>query len=259
MSELEARLDKLLATAQAETAHIDIFTPIAEREECQICMLPLPLNKDEILFMPCCGKQICLGCMWQSNKADIAKGVPLKKQKCAFCRQLLPTNSIKAIKKLMKKKNNPHAYMEMAGYYNRGEQVLQSDTKCLEMFICAAELGNADAIGWIGQHYQRGNVVEQEHQKALAFWEIASKKGDIASHDILARVYENVNENKSIKHFKVAASAGDQVSMDNLMKLYKDKSLSKEELTQTLRAFQASTNEMKSKDRDEARVLFHES
>ena len=39
--ELEARLDNLLATAQEETA--DMFAPIPEKEECPICLLPLPL------------------------------------------------------------------------------------------------------------------------------------------------------------------------------------------------------------------------
>lgn len=53
----------------------------------------------------------------------------------------------------------------------------------------------------------------------------------------------------------MAASAGDQGAMDTLMYAYKkqkDKYLSKEELSQTLRAFQTSKNLMKSKDRDEA-------
>ena len=39
------------------------------------------------------------------------------------------------------------------------------------------------------------------------------------------------------------------------MKAYKDKLLLKEDLAQTLRAFQISSNEMKSKDRDVARLI----
>jgi len=34
--ELEARVDNLLATAQAETADIDLFAPILKRDECPI-------------------------------------------------------------------------------------------------------------------------------------------------------------------------------------------------------------------------------
>jgi len=49
---------------------------------------------------------------------------------------------------------------------------------------------------------------------------------------------------------KLVACAGDQGAMNSLMNAYKDKLLSKDDLTQTLRACQASQNEMKSKDRD---------
>lgn len=59
---------------------------------------------------------------------------------------------------------------------------------------------------------------------------------------------------KSIEHRKVAASAGCQRSMDTLMNLYRDKLLSKEELTQILRSYQASNDLMKSKERDDARA-----
>jgi len=55
---------------------------------------------------------------------------------------------------------------------------------------------------------------------------------------------------------KVAASAGDQVALDGLMAYYKDKLLSKEELTKTLHAFQASCNAMKSEDRENANEFF---
>ena len=65
-----------------------------------------------------------------------------------------------------------------------------------------------------------------------------------------------MNIQKSINHYKVAASAGYKDAMDRLMRFYKDKVLSKEDLTQTLRAYQASINNMKSKDRDEARAFF---
>ena len=58
-----------------------------------------------------------------------------------------------------------------------------------------------------------------------------------------------------VKQLKVIASAGDQDTMGDLMKLYKQKFLTKEELTQTLRAHQASNDLMKSKDRDHARVV----
>ena len=88
------------------------------------------------------------------------------------------------------------------------------------------------------------------------FYRVAAKKGSILAHRYLADFYRsNWNNFESIKHLKVVASAGDQESMDDLMRHYKNKLLSKEEITQTLRAFQTSNNELKSKDREDARAF----
>jgi len=133
--ELEARLDNLLSTAQEETKDIDIFAPIPEREECPICLLPLPINEMK-RFMTCCGKLICRGCCIKHAVADVKKGKPFQDHKCAFCRQppiQTSKNSIKALKKLLKN-NNSRALMKMSTHYKRGELgVMQSNTKSLEM------------------------------------------------------------------------------------------------------------------------------
>lgn len=261
--ELEARLDNLLATAQEETADIDLFAPLPEREECAICMIPLPLEEDEIKFMTCCGKTLCIGCSYKQSMNNIEKsindihinGVKTNEKKCAFCCQPPPKNIIRAMKKLMKK-NNPGVIMQMATRYREGNGVIQSNTKTLELRIRAAELGYAQAFGFIGHYYEEGFVVEQNTSKALEFYGIAAKRGSVQAHNALVSLHaKNGNADESTKHLKVAASAGDKMSMDDLMQAYKVKLLSKEELTQTLRAFQTSTNEMKSEERDEARLL----
>ena len=243
-----------------ETKDIDLFAPITEREECPICMLVLPLYG--VTFFPCCGKRICDGC---TNKVTDAEknGKPLHELKCAFCQQLMihihdPKSEIKALKRLLKK-NNCDAFMQMSSHYERGDGVFQSDTKALEMRIRAAELGNPNAYAIIGNYYRQGKGVEQDKSKTLEYLKVAAKKGSIEAHQTLARCnVRNGNFDKGMRHWRVAASAGDQDSMDDLMKAYKAKLLSKEELTQTLRAFQTSSNELKSKDRDEARVISKE-
>ena len=163
------------------------------------------------------------------------------------------------------KKNIPDAFMLMASRYKNGNQVIQSETRALEMFTHAAKLGNALAYFLIGCYYQSGMVVDQDRSKALAFYEVSAKKGSVRAHKLLANGYENndkeksikevMRNKKSIKHYKVAASAGHQESMDKLMQSYKIKQLSKEDLTQTLRAYQASSNETKSKDREDAKAF----
>ena len=192
--------------------------------------------------------------MKNKPKKDCAQ--VLDEHKCALCRQPPSGETTsKYYRKLLKNKN-PDAFMHMAALHRDGEHgVLQSDTKSLEMYIRAAELGHADAFGNIGTHYEQGIAVEQDMLKALAFYEVAAKKESIPAHKRLARYHQNVqNSEESIKHFKVAASAGDQESMDRATKAYRQKLISKEDLAQTLRAHQASQNEMKSEDRDIARM-----
>ena len=107
----------------------------------------------------------------------------------------------------------------------------------------------------IGNLYVAGAVVAQDVSKGLEYCEIAAKKGSVQAHQYLALFHErNGNIQLCIKHLRVAADAGDKETMDTVMAFYKAKELSKEELTQTLRAFQNSSSEMKSKDRDEART-----
>ena len=187
--ELEARLDNLLTTAQTETKDIDLFAPIAEREECPVCLQTLSIKEDEILFMSCCGKKICCGCIIKSKFVDKKNGVPDHKQKCAFCRQphslQNKTSIMKALKKLIKK-NNPDAFAQMAGCYKEGDGVRQSDTKSLEMLIRAAELGHANSYAMIGNYYRQGCVVDQNTSIALEYYEVGAKKGSIYAHRKLA-------------------------------------------------------------------------
>ena len=256
--ELEARLDTLLSTAQTETADIDLFAPVQETEECPICMIPIPLDRGETAFYTCCGKSICRGCIYTHLLGEIANGATVDDQKCPFCRQppLSETNQIKLLKRLMKN-NNPQGFIQMAKSYEDGEDgLIQSNTKAFQMYICAAEIGYTEAYEKIGFYYQQGIAVEQDMSKAFAFYEVASKKGSVHAHKKLAK-FHAINENvqQCIEHTKVAANAGDKDSMDMLMGIYKKQILSKEELTQTLRAHQASINGMKSEDREKAKVI----
>ncbi|KAL7523482.1 hypothetical protein ACHAXR_000199, partial [Thalassiosira sp. AJA248-18] len=36
--------------------------PPPAKDDCPICLLPMPLGESKCLYSPCCGKFICLGC-----------------------------------------------------------------------------------------------------------------------------------------------------------------------------------------------------
>lgn len=253
--EIEARLDNLLTTTQTEMADVNLFAPITDRDECPICLLPFPIRMDSLSFFACCGKYVCVGCTYKNMMVEADKaenGGVQREHKCPFCR--LPIND-KQLKKLIKK-NHPLAFMQMGYHYQTGTGVIQSDSKSLDMFIRAAELGVAQAFVMIGNAYAAGEAVAQDVSKALEYYEIAAKRGRILSHYYLALYREKSGDIQiSINHLKVIACAGHQLAMDKLMNHYRNNSISKEDLAQTLRAYQASSDLMKSKERDEAQLV----
>ena len=50
----------------AELFDEELFKDAPEREECPICMLPLPFDDDQRAFNECCGKLLCQGTMQQN-------------------------------------------------------------------------------------------------------------------------------------------------------------------------------------------------
>ena len=86
------------------------------------------------------------------------------------------------------KKNNPRAFMQMARACKSGDGVFQSDTRSLEMYIRAAELGHDQAFDAIGHFYDGGIVMEQDKSKALEYYEIAAKKGSVGAQGFDGRI-----------------------------------------------------------------------
>ena len=71
----------------AELFDEELFKDPPEREECPICMIPLPFKDDHSVFHECCGKVICKGCVYAKCQEDTRSGKrPEEMGACAFCR-----------------------------------------------------------------------------------------------------------------------------------------------------------------------------
>ena len=51
--------------------------------DCPICFLPLPLERRNSTLMPCCGKEICSGCVYAKMMREEEQEL---ERKCPFCR-----------------------------------------------------------------------------------------------------------------------------------------------------------------------------
>ena len=238
----------------AELFDEKLFKEPPPREECPICMLPLPLAANQITFHSCCGKDICDGCIYAMRETG-GKNMNL----CPFCKApqaRSPEEEVKRVKKLMEK-GNACAFCQLAGYYALGMMGLpQDEAKANELYLKAGELGSADAYYNLGNTYRLGRGVEVDMKKAKHYYELAAINGHvIARHNLGCIEEQDDNYQRANKHFIILASAGFKLSLDMVKEGYTAGYVTKDEYANTLRAYQKSVDEMKSEARDKAEQL----
>ena len=239
----------------AELYDEKLFKEPPPREECPICMLPLPLAADQADFHPCCGKTVCNGCVSAIVERE---GAYL----CAFCRtphvnpnQMKMSNeeTIRRTNNLINK-GNANAYYMLAGCYVDGEMGLPQDRqKANELYLKAGELGCAPAYFNLGNTYSCGRGVEVDEEKAKHYYELAAINGSVkARHNLGVLEAQAGNPQRACKHLLIAANAGFKQSLEAVKDGYQHGHITKDEYANTLRAHQKSQDEMRSEARDKA-------
>ena len=234
----------------AELHDAALFKEHPQREECPICMLPLPMGNRLVTFYSCCGKHICSGCIYTMKES----GADL----CPFCRTPPARSDEEQIKRTNKltEKGNAVAFKNLAGYYANGSRGMPQDrAQANELFVKAGELGCASAYYNVGIMYSNGRGVAIDKKKAKYYYELAAMMGDVHARNNLGCMEGEVgNYYRAKKHFLLAARAGDDRSLDAAKEGYMDGYITKEEYANTLREYQNSQDEMKSDARDKARA-----
>ena len=239
----------------AELHDEKLFKDHPPREECPICLLPLPIQGKNSTFQSCCGKMICNGC-------DYAIETSEEKDLCAFCR-MPPASSdeeqIKQLNKLMDK-GNAGAFDMFAWLYYKGRHGMpQNPQKANELWLKAGELGYAAAYFNLGCSYEKGTGVEFDMNKAKHYYELAAMGGDLLARNNLGCLEgtgKAGNEERAFKHYIIAARAGLKLSLDNVKKGFMKGVVTKEEYASTLRCYYDRQAEMKSDARDKAAAYY---
>ena len=183
----------------------DLFKEPPQRDECDICMLTLPIDTAEQKYQPCCGKVVCQGCIHAAYTAD-------NRRLCPFCRTAEATSDAEWIERMEKraKGNDARAIRNLGGYYYDGDLGLQQDhNKAMELYLRAGELGDADSYFNIGIAYAHGEDVERDEKKAKYYYELAAMGGVLeARHNIGVLEAQAGNINRAMKHLMIEARAG---------------------------------------------------
>ena len=274
------RAHKSECKLQAAKLHEEkLFTDHPPREECPICLLPLPIGEQCSAYSACCGKLLCCGCMNSMKCMDL----------CPFCRAKSSKTDAELIERYKKRMDagDALAYLNMGCDYKEGRLGLPRDLdKAMELWHNAVNLGSANAHYNIGLAYYDGEIGGdrennlRDGKKAQHHFELAAIGGDIPSRHNLAiielcyaeqvrlfieleleegtsqselhemKIEKEMHEQRAHKHWMIAARAGDDSSMKNLLKRLKMNMISKEEYLQTLRVWKDSFDTMKSEERD---------
>ena len=149
----------------AELRDEKLFKQPPHEEDCPICFLRIPSLGSGQVYMACCGKVICRGCVHAADVRDKKRVGSL----CPFCRTPTPTSEREMIEryKVRMKMNDADAIYNLGAFYTEGQYGLpQNYAKALELCHRAAELGFADSYYAIGNAYRNGRGVERDMKNA---------------------------------------------------------------------------------------------
>ena len=265
----------------------DIFTS-RPKEDCPICLVRLPIDNGDTVYLSCCGKTVCSGCP-HANKCMLQKEMdklvpstnddstdaeeptvtsahPVVQQclteessyPCPFCRRALPTTDEEIISVLRKRMElqDPHAYFNMAGYVREGLHGLPKDEpEAVSLLHQAAELGSAEACSDMFLCYLLGLCgVQPDANKARSLL-IQAAKGGLAQarHNLAVLDYEAGRIDDAIRHLKISTAAGYQLSLESMEELRQEGHVSEEEYSRAVEDVRCAQKEEYTEERAEAK------
>jgi enhanced entry protein LpnE len=173
--------------------------------------------------------------------------------KCPFCNSERDKTIELQVEEMRRRvEANDAASMNMlANYYEHGRRNIQQDqTKAVELYARAAELGFSKAHYSLGMHYKKMGDLK----KAKFYLEAAAMAGhDGARHNLGSLEANSGNLERAAKHWTIAASAGHYNAMYTLLDLFKkgqQGGVSRDSINTTLAAYNKSCAEMRSESRD---------
>jgi len=241
----------------AELHDEKLFKEPPSNEDCPICFIRLPtLRPTGSKYKLCCGKVICCGCYFapiydnQGNMVDEDK-----QNQCPFCRVLAPKSG-EVNERLNKRlKLGDAIAIHNVGCYYRGATYgyPQDDTKALQLWHRAGELGYSEAYVCIGYAYSNGKGVEIDEKKADYYYEIAAMRGNVKARCNLGNNEARAgNFERALKHYMIAVRGGYTGSLDTIREMYTNGHAAKADYTKALQLYQKYLGEIKSTQRDEA-------
>jgi len=239
--------------------------PPPSKDDCPVCLLPMPISELRCAYMTCCGKFLCHGCIRAAFCSGSKAAFSSMVVRCALCREktIVPDDVIlQRVKKRMAA-NDGDAYFFLGCNYFDGTLGLKKNlAKAVELWLIGASLGSGTSQERLWAVYSEGWIVKKDKEKAVHYGRLAAMKGHVIARWNLGNHEKDkgitkVNVSNAVKHWKIAAMAGWNNAMDQIEDMlsggYPRLGVTVEIYEETLAAYLVSQDERKSDQREQDR------
>ena len=153
---------------------------------------------------------------------------------------------------------DPEAIRYLGGIHYQGKYGLEKDeSRAIELWSEAAELGSTKALSKLGMAYYNGmGGMAQDEAKGISYVESAAMQGDASSRHLLGIIeMENDQIDRAVRHFLISAKMGLKESLDEIKDMFAKGHTTKDQYVECLKGYQDAVEEMKSPQREEAATL----
>ena len=232
---------------------VTLFQLPTRSANCPMCHIQLPHLSSGKVYMSCCGKVLCRGCihMYQCE-SDNRNG-----SLCVFCKVPMPDSDDEVVKRYVKRillYESGDSACTLGCFYQSGMFGLpQSYAKALKLYYWAIHLHSIEACCNIADAYDRGLGVERDYEKAWIYYEYAAMRGNVnARYNLGVSEMLVGNKEKALKHFMMAVKTGHADSCMKIKQLNMNLHATDQEYLEALMTYNAYLVKIEGPLRDQA-------
>ena len=243
-------LDEKIRTASNKFHEDALFKEpgAPDPDPCPICSLPLPFDEKKVVHRVCCGKNLCMGCIY-----GIIKGTEGRHANCPFCRHPPYQSNEEYMVLLLKgvREGRTSAIHNLGCHYYDGTFDLDQDIeKAIKLWT---ESGLNVSYYNIGTYYC---TIGQNWKRSQYYYEKAAIGGNIKARYALGILEEGLDDRRSMRHLIIASQFGHSDAMTKVVEGYRTGRVTKTNLEKALRNHQQATDAMRSTSREAGELRY---
>mmetsp|Transcript_10947 Transcript_10947/g.11741 ORF Transcript_10947/g.11741 Transcript_10947/m.11741 type:complete len:334 (+) Transcript_10947:181-1182(+) len=274
--------------SSSSSAVSSVSQPVLVREECPICFITLPFERNECNYRSCCGQTICYGCTVGDVRGRVEPPLPplipfiegthdddreereehefyeiLKRwatldgtgSLCPYCRTGIASDNQEELRRLRNRIdhfNDIHAIIKLGLAHMDGDLGLpQSRTEAETLLKIAYDHGSAEAVSYLAVFHADTIGDNYDEIKMIELSEEAARRGHMSTaYNWGTQMLRDGNFESAVRYLMMAARSGlDRPMFDRLLPCLMMGLISQEDFDTTMRIHHATRNEINTERR----------